>query len=243
MKIAALCPTYNRYPKLRHLLEESVECFLQQTYTNSELIILNDTLNQNLVCEHSRVRVLNVAERFATLSDKIQYMVDNSDADLFCRWDDDDISLPWRFQLSLKNLGKKLEWRPDNYWYSERNIIKAETQKPGNTHIMGIWHRDALSLPQFNGVYPPKLSGGEDQLFNKLIGTNGEVLPKCKMFYIYRWGTGSHHLSGAIDSDKISCHVNWDAIGKSPIQAGTFLVEPKWEKDYVKLAQQAAEFL
>lgn len=73
MRVSCLCPTYNRAPNLLHLVEEAIESFSRQDYPDKELIVCNDTPGQQLEFSHPQVRVLNVPERFATLSDKIQH--------------------------------------------------------------------------------------------------------------------------------------------------------------------------
>ena len=88
MKIACLMPTYNRIPHKQDLIEEALHSFLLQDYENRELIICNDTPNQRLHFADEifgdKVVIQNLDERFSTLSDKIQFMIDSSDADAFC---------------------------------------------------------------------------------------------------------------------------------------------------------------
>ena len=156
MKISCLMPTYNRCPDKQTMLEEALESFVSQTYADKELIICNDTPNQKLVFDHPQVKIFNMDTRFPTLSDKLQWMIDNSSGDVLCRWDDDDICLPWRLEYSMDKLGDALEWRAENYWYCP----KEETHhviSPGNTHTMSVWKREVLEkFP--NGKYPEKAS-------------------------------------------------------------------------------------
>ena len=81
-----------------------MESFLRQDHPDKELLILNDTPGQKLVFEHPQVRIFNAQRRFPDLSAKIQYMIDRAAGDVFCRWDDDDLSLPWRLSYSLERL-------------------------------------------------------------------------------------------------------------------------------------------
>ncbi len=250
MKISCLMPTYNRIPNGQFMVEEALHSFLLQDYEDSELIICNDTPNQKLEYDDDRVIIMNLDERFETLSDKIQYMIDNSNGEYLCRWDDDDISLPHRLSYSIDKLtsvcGKpvkgKLEWRADNYFYCP----KEETHYvagAGNTHVMSLWHRDVLGVI---GGYPPKASGWEDQAFNQAIyqaGVSewmGEEIPAEDIYYLYRWGVSDCHLSGTGGGNE-GLQNHWDEIGQREIQEGTFELDPHWMEDYSLRANDACE--
>ncbi len=201
--ISCLCPTYNRYPGLGVLLEEAVECFLRQDHEDTELLILNDTPGLLLHFQHPRVRVFNVESRMPTLSAKLQFLIHEARGELLCRWDDDDLSLPWRLSLSVARLGNGLEWHPRNFWFANGTKPWELDRDSSNMHIMGLWHRDVLE--QIDG-YPEGHSGTEDQAFNRALAARGlmqaELLPREEVFYVYRWGTGSHHLSGVSDRER-----------------------------------------
>lgn len=244
--ISCLCPTFNRYPQLGFLLEESVECFLRQGHADKELLILNDTPRQKLVYsgpEARRIRIFNSELRLPDLSAKIQYLIDRAHGDVFCRWDDDDLSLPWRLSYSLAKLGDQPEWRPENFWFASGEQQWREDHHPGNTHVMAIFRRAAVDL--IGGTYPAGFSGGEDLTFNRLLAQagrpRGELIPTAEMFYVYRWGTGSRHLSGISDGSPRPHQAHWDALGRLPIKQGTFAIRPHWRRDYASLAIASAE--
>ena len=243
MKIACLMPTYNRCPKNQHLIEEALHSFLLQDYDNRELIICNDTPNQKLIYEddidQDKVIIQNLDTRFDTLSDKIKFMIESSDADLFCRWDDDDISLPHRLSYSLYNLGNKLEWRAENYYYCPGDKT-LHTSGVGNTHCMSLWRREVLEVI---GGYPEKASGWEDQQFNiqlanSGVNTSGDLVPIDQIFYLYRWGVSDRHLSGAGGGNE-GLQNHWDRIGEQDISQGEFYLQPHWAEDYVLRAKEA----
>lgn len=240
MRITCLCPTFNRYPGEGHLVDECVESFLRQDHPDCELVICNDTPGQSLVSPDPRVRVFNLPERLPNQSEKIEFMLSVATGQLFCRWDDDDISLPWRLSLSEATLGDRLEWRPENYWYAPKNAPLEHVRSPNNTHIMAIWRREVLDRI---GGYPAKRAGGEDELFNRALAKAGvsecgELLPADKMFYLYRWGVSARHLSARPNwssADPFADH--WQELGKRPIEKGEFKIRPRWESDYMKLVR------
>lgn len=267
MLISCLCPTYNRYPQLGFLLEESVECFLRQDHADKELLILNDTPGQKLRFDHPQIRIFNSERRLPDLSAKIQYLLDRAHGDVFCRWDDDDLSLPWRLSYSLARLGDEPEWRPENFWFASGNDVLVagndvlvarnpapwkEDHHPGNSHIMAIFRRAAIDL--IGGRYPAGFSGGEDLTFNRLLAEaghprssaqetppRGELVPTEEMFYVYRWGTGSRHLSGVSDGSARPHQAHWDALGRLPVERGAFTIQPHWRCNYTLLASESAK--
>lgn len=249
MKIGCLMPTFNRVPGSLWLLQEAVESFVRQSVPSAGrvLILCNDTPGVRLVCDAEGVVVHNVPQRFPTLSDKIQWMVDeHPECRLFCRWDDDDISLPHRLDYSLARLSalpNGLEWRATNYWYAPVNQPLAQVNIPGNTHVMALWDRDALRFFP-DGKYPQKASGWEDQQFNRLLAQAGighaQQIPPQDIFYLYRWGVSPCHLSGRGGGTTAGLQAHYDDLGTRPVEIGTYHIEPTWYKDYPALALEAA---
>jgi glycosyltransferase involved in cell wall biosynthesis len=103
-KISAICPTFNRISKRKHLLEEAIESFLRQDYPNKELILVNDAPGQVLVCDKPGVRIFNLSERFKTLGEKYNWAINACDGELICSFEDDDISLPHRLSFSAEQI-------------------------------------------------------------------------------------------------------------------------------------------
>lgn len=235
MKICCLMPVYNRFPHYANIVNEAVNSFLIQNYENKELIICNDTPGQFLHFDHQNVRVLNVPERFNSLSEKIRFMIAHSDADAFCRWDDDDINLPWRLSLSAMKMQDKDEWRCERHFFYQTNRIAKITDFPGNSHNMSIWSRKVLN--KFGNGYPMHtvVMGDEDQTFNRALvkmnyPLNGELIDKRIIFYIYRLDIVGNHLSKNRNQ--------WRLNGEYPIKTGDFQIEPRWETNYVKMIHE-----
>lgn len=274
MLVSCLLPTFNRYPHLAYLVEEAVECFLQQTYANKELIICNDTPGQTLRLDHPQVRVINASQRFPTLGQKLHWMLEKAQGDYICRWDDDDISLPWRLSMSVaalydhptaghsflpflppKEQPTKAEWRPENHWYDAKGEELTITNNPGNTHIMSIWHRrlilgseryraDSVTHFQQQITYPgsPCPSGEEDQTFNRHIWALGyprfgTMLPLDDIFYLYRWGTGSKHLSGR--GGGATMQESYEKLGQDTTYCGEWEIRPRWYQDHLARVKSA----
>lgn len=243
MLVSCLMPSFNRFPHLSHLVNEAVECFLRQTYTNSELLICNDTPGQHLVFDHPRIRVINTNFRYPTLGAKLHWMLTQANGEYICRWDDDDISLPWRLELSVERLRATQEWRPENHWYYPRGGVLTETKHPGNTHIMAIWHRNIIlnAGVDYPGMSCP--SGLEDQTFTRHLRSLGyrqlgDLLPLDQIFYLYRWGVQPNHLSGRGGGDTMQR--TYEDLNKG-IVPGEFHIKPMWQLDYTSLALATAD--
>lgn len=217
------------------MLEESVECFVRQDYQDKELIILNDTPNQHLVVNNPQVKVINTDERFPNLGLKLRALIQASQGDLICRWDDDDISLPHRLSYSVEKMSEHLEWHPTNYFWDVGELKYVDN--PANIHVMSIFHRNILK--QFE--YPVVASGNEDQAFiNEMskagLIINGETIPIEDIFYFYRWSTGAQHLSGFGAGEKMQS--GYDKLGEEKIVTGKFEIKPRWYENHIERLEQ-----
>lgn len=133
--ISVLCLTYARTQDLNEL----VFSFLNQNFTgNKELIILNDRDDQNIIFDHPQVRIINVKERFKTLGDKRNYILDKAKYDYISFWDNDDIYLP-DFLDKLSNfIGNKPVTREYKMWanYFNEKELKLEFNKGMNNYLI-----------------------------------------------------------------------------------------------------------
>src|SRR5215212_6246488 len=148
--VSCICPTYNRPPDHKHLVEEAIESFLRQTYPNKELIVLNDCPGQELSCDSPGVRVVNVPERFPTLGEKYNAAIALARGDLIAPWEDDDISLPWRLSLSVDRLGDAGYFNSRVCWLLNSNGFHLDSFA-GYGHNLSIFTRAAFEAV---GGYP-----------------------------------------------------------------------------------------
>ncbi len=238
MFVSCLCPTFPRGQTTIALLEEAIESWLRQDYprNKSELIVLNDCPQQILLCDAPGVMVVNLSRRFNSLGEKYNAMVGLAKGSLLCPWEDDDISLPWRISLSVKKLmGQHADYyTPKRYWYHDGQLHHKHAMGVG--HSCSIFSRKAWLKV---GGYRP-ISGAQDmQMDNDLARAvkmaGGPALPLHQWYYIMRWHTGSHHLSGRIDSDTF-----YKEVGDEPIANTEITLLPHWATDYIAETTQAA---
>lgn len=240
--ISCIMPTYNRVTmswadrRLKcQLVEEAVYSFLQQTYENSELIILNDTPGQVLQLEEPnyRVRIYNFPKRFDTLGDKCNHGLMLARGQYVTRWDDDDISFPSRLENCVKHLVAKPTkvLQVGGYWWTTEGTYKACEGEYG-------FQQDIYDTMLAKQVKYKSISNGEDQAIRKMCieavspRQYSKYFPPQQVFhYIYRWeGTGSYHLSDTSqDTER-----RYREIGKLSILPVNYLLKPYWVKDYVE---------
>lgn len=223
--ISVYCITYDR----SELLEEAIESFLRQDYQGEkELIILNDCREQILEFNHPEVKIINCPVRFRTIGEKRNAAIAMCSGKVIFPWDDDDISLPWRISLCLKEKEDRLYFKAKSAWLWQNGIIKNEPVY--NTYpSMACWDREFFE--EVNG-YAFMQSGQDMDLDNKFRKTGKRFvkdLAKNEIYYIYRFGgTGKPHLS-SYGWDK-----GWKEIGKINIQKkGIIILKPHWEDDYL----------
>jgi len=99
-------PTWNR----RNFIPAAIDCFLKQTYENRELVILDDGEEpiEDLIPKDERIRYKFEDRRHSTGA-KRNRVVEMSQGDIICHWDDDDWSAADRitFQVDLLKKSSK----------------------------------------------------------------------------------------------------------------------------------------
>lgn len=216
-----LCPTFNRY----HLLEESIQCFIDQDYPCKEMIILNDEEGVELEIENcpQNIKIYNCPTRFNSLGEKRNYLKQLCCGDYYFIWDDDDLYPSYRISESIYM----------SQQYPEYDIIKAKTAfisiedktyKIAQNHF----HSQACIRKEYmeKTMYPGK-NNGEDRVFEK-SGANVGIIDVFPSFWaVLRYGMNTQHISGIAD-EKLA----WETIGKLSTNKGRILIKPRFHHDY-----------
>lgn len=235
--VSCLCPTFGRFPEFGHLLCETVESFLRQTYPRKELLILNDCAGQTLACNAPGVRVVNVGRRFASLGEKYNAAVRLSAGDLLCTWEDDDISLPWRIEQGVRRIGGAAYWNPQRSWFLDEGGANPEGVGLHRHHSHGVCHNASIfarSAWEKAGGYPA-MSGAQDAAMDRRLKALGPCPPPLgddwrEWSYVYRWGVSPIHLSGQPDPDTF-----YRGLDGQGVRQGRFEIVPGWRADYVAM--------
>jgi glycosyltransferase involved in cell wall biosynthesis len=215
-------------------LNEAVQSFLMQDYPNRELIVVIDSPGQTIKYDHPMVKVINSPERFATLGDKLNAAIRQASGEFICRWDDDDISLPWRISDQMAYMADHEYLTAGSIWFMHGNTLEWQIQS-GYGHSQGMVSRKALDAA---GGYPAT-SGDEDaKIHAKLLGTVSTVQamesPE-RTAYIYRWNDGLGHISAHGASMAEVYRMNGE-LG----EPGEYELCPQWQRDYVGLTRGAS---
>jgi glycosyltransferase involved in cell wall biosynthesis len=112
-------PTYNR----ERWIPLAIDCFLNQTFTDAELVILdNGTDNtRDIVPAHPRIRYIHQPGPRLTTGEMRNLTCSLAQGDILLHWDDDDWSAPTRIESQLKDLetsGKPfVGYHRISYWH------------------------------------------------------------------------------------------------------------------------------
>lgn len=202
-RISCLMGTYGRYA----LVCESLACFLAQTVDDAELVILNQH-PAPLRFDHPRVRVVNehVLGSLRYIRKRMHELADPG-AELIHWWDDDDLFLPWHLEDGLRHIGHSVAWKPYRSWVCERFVdFHLKANRFESSWMFRADYLKAAPLdthPEYSDhpVIQQTIHGG--RLATTELG--GETS------YIYRWATGTAHLSGRRSGDEARQQQNIDA--------------------------------
>lgn len=226
--ISCVCPTFG---KTKHL-EEAVESFHRQTYPNKELIIFNNYPHMDIIYEHPEVTVVNYKEDIYSIGACRNEGNKYAKGEYICTWDDDDISLPDRLSRQLNALlyyanrgGRKYAGASiTNAWYSENNVIIKPIEKFMSSSLISTSY-------WVDNNYP--LVDDDDQwMYYKMMHEGKMVYANLTIpQYIYRWATGTYHVSGLNLSPKEqrANMMMWADASSLPSQ---YHLNPYWERDY-----------
>lgn len=238
--VSCLCMTYGRCPKWQHLIEEAIESFVRQSYPaqHRELVILNDCAEQKLECHVPGVKVINVAERFPSLGDKLNHLVECAAGDVLIPWDDDDISLRDRLSQAVDMIGHTDWWNPRGSWFLAETPAGPEGSGLHHEHSHGYCtNASAFTRRGWEKIGRFPSVGAVDKFTEALLHLVkvAPALPPKRpdlWQFIYRWGVSPCHMSGGGDCDR-----SYLLQGHKKNRVGTFVLKPQWRRDYQKLIE------
>lgn len=234
--ISCFCSTYGR-PK--SLIENSIQCFLEQDYTGpKELVILNDLASQKLIYNHPEVRIINLPERIKPLSRKFNMNVELCKYDIIAVWEDDDVFLKNRLSYAYANM-------IDGIFHSYDGFFE---KKPGDIIVSSNYYHSqhVFTKDLFNAVggYPETdfctLDLGIMQKFKDYLGYHysKKISNPKDLSYIYVWSeSNSFHGSGLGEKVKISDQAEKivaQQVQQGKVLTGNVLLEPKLRYDFYK---------
>jgi hypothetical protein len=238
--ISVLLPTYAR----PEFLAEAIECFLRQTYTNSELVVLNDWRGHTVHFDHPRVRVFNndSPER-KSLGAVRNWLCDRAKGDIVCDWDDDDLYLPDHLErvvaiMPLYRSGKIAKQRWQWKWTVGDRLFRITPA--GYMHTILMRRELRLSL----GGYANQSRHSDAEFLSRLLKGGHLIGPQASHYqptFIQRLKTGREHLSwgpSPLESDA-DRHARIDKEAEALGITGKVHIQPKWNADYVQMSNDS----
>lgn len=187
MKISVLIPCFNR----ELFIKESIESIQNQTYKDLEIICYDDGSSDKTVeiikemqKQDNRIKLIegliNHGEAFSR-----NRLLDACRTEIACWQDSDDISLPKRIELQVKEieLGNNLVFTAWNwYGYNGEKWIKKDraSNHLGSPTVMFRVNKDF----KFNEDY--KLSGTDWEFLNRIRVYYGKVVEISEVLYLLR---------------------------------------------------------
>jgi hypothetical protein len=195
--VSCLCPTFRR----PGLLANAFACFLAQDYpaNRRELIILDDGGGFD---SHSgdNWRLVSAPERYPSLPDKFNALVELAEGDILVVWEDDDIYLPWHVSAHEAALVKGGFSKPSRILTNFEGPF-VETDPGGSYHGSIGFTRTAFD--EAGGWPRTRWANFDMQFMDALRNATSVVDPcrRCPPSYAFRWGsTGAYHGQGLMTS-------------------------------------------
>jgi hypothetical protein len=169
----------------------SLACFLQQSYPNRELVILNNH-PEPLHFVHPLVRICNEPGH-PTLGDCRNRLLELAAGEFVRTWDDDDFYLPWTLTQGVEHIRGHAAWKPARSWFLNGDDPARLT---GNSMEASILFRADVVRKYGYGPGP----GDEHVPLMQKVAANDDGVVEQEMgiwsSYAYRWGQGNYHASG-----------------------------------------------
>lgn len=238
--VTILIPTYARTATL----QEALWCAVNQTIP-AEIIVLNDCPQQELICSHPLVKVVNLSERIATLGKKRNTLLELAETEWVTWLDDDDWLLPWYIEDLTKTFSQSLDailanrcWHPTG----------------GSSDGMVHWQRGTapiatavrLRVARAIGGFPVELETNEDMVFRaQLIARERSCSLLMESGYCYRWDNEIYHTSGLGDVPLAAARFGREAdirFNQGLEPSGRIVLSPSLRHDYFKNCPERRSF-
>jgi glycosyltransferase involved in cell wall biosynthesis len=186
MRATAICPTYNR----RQYIPQMIACFLSQTFTDSELIIVDDGTDSiaDLIPENPRIKYIRLEGPRRTTGLKRNIACEQAQGAFILHFDDDDWSAPGRIAhqiAALESSGKQvLTYHNMLYW-------NVDTQKLYRYHPTKIGTPYGASFCYFKNWWKQhpfidKMVGEDTDFGWQAINTGQFLVVDAEKFLILR---------------------------------------------------------
>lgn len=184
----AVCPTYKR----PNLLAETIVSFMEQTYRNKKMYVLNDDWGGSIVMpfENNNIYVKNQNERFNWLCDKFEHMRQWAEGDVFFCWSDDDLYFPWRMTRAMHDHKKHHEF------CIKHNFALVQSNGQINVACNNFEGTVSYKKEHFKNIPYDKLDNLTYELKYLSKTTLHNYNPEPYYGLLMRWSGVNYHVSG-----------------------------------------------
>jgi len=235
----AVCATHGR----GHLIHEAVESFIRQTNSDDlGMFILNDCPEQPLSCDHPRVRIVNLPEPIPNFAAKMNATIELADGEYLMWWDDDDISLPWRYEWTRAVMdANRLDYfRVGWAWIFNNGVMEGTA---GNVFFGSSCFRRQFYLDVGGADEDEPGDVSADVRMQSPAGRHLIVTDKRaaagRPFFVYKWGRSDLHHDSCVSGTNAE---RFAAFRGSTINHRCFIngpvhIAPRWDHEYARIAE------
>lgn len=211
--VSVLMPIYNTAPYLR----EAMDSMLSQTFTDFELIVLDDGSPDNaeeILDTYDDPRIVRYkGEENQGLSNVLNIGTEMARGEFIARMDSDDVSLPERLQIQVRYLeqhpeidlvsaGMRLFGAMEEAWIREQNPEKVKINALFHSpvlHASSMWRKDSFER---NGLrFRQEMVPAEDyDLWTRALAKGLKLVNIPDVLYQYRL----HPSQATLQKDKTS---------------------------------------
>lgn len=239
-KITCVCPTHGR----AWAIGETIESFLRQEPCGyeTELLILNDCIEQPLICYSPRVRIINLPDYVTNVCRKFDLAVKAAESEWIAWWEDDDISLPHRLRMSVeRGISKGTAYRQTTAWHLNNGALSFLHAPPVGAAIFRKSDYFASGGAQGENGYPD-----QNMIVNlPKRGMVSEAATTGDAFFVYRWaGMGVHDSGFGVrlnDPEMRFYSFHAATLADPRFVAGPQIIQPGWKDDYTVKCRMAVE--
>lgn len=220
--ISVLTMTYQR----SHILEEAIYSFINQSDLEGvEMVILNDSPEVSYCYSHPNVRVINLPQRFPTISQKLAYGFKECFGDWIYRLDDDDLLLPDAMKIVKKFIqecGDADICRSKRGVFFQDNVYQCEWSNVNNGNIFSKSYTQRMNLSNVSIV--------ED--VETLYGHGAKIYEGEECTMIYRWNRDTFHISALGVENAQDSNYLFQRIDEHKKESGVITLNPHFKNDY-----------
>jgi glycosyltransferase involved in cell wall biosynthesis len=222
--VSILTLTYQRH----HLLEEAIHSYLLQLNgheEDSEMVIINDSVEVEYIFNHPNVRIINHPTRFSSVGKKLEWGFKQCKGDWIYRLDDDDLLSPWALDV---NKNYRMENPTKDIVRDESHYFFSQNEYQGLSSSINCGNCYSKEYIKSVGSIIDK-SIGEDNWLTFMNKADIHIGNTGKYTMIYRWGMNTYHISGMGDKPNEDIYRITD---KSNKESGVIHLNPKFNEDY-----------